>query len=206
MNIERKGGVMKRIINCLDFICVWPLLILRLLKYGYSFRKIYLGEDEWALVEPSDYYRLKNFKWYLNGNGKEFYAFANIKAGPGKTRMVSMHRQLMDPPPHLLVDHRNGHTLDNRRSNLRLATQSQNMQNRAKKLNVSSKFIGVCFDKKRGKWKAQIKTGGENIFLGRFSSETDAARAYDRAAREYHKDFARLNFPNEQSTLLSTND
>ena len=188
---------MKRVFNLFDLIFVCPLLLYRQFKFGFTFRKIYLGEGEWTFVSPFDYYRLKNLNWYLGGNGKEFYAFRNIKIGPGKTKMVSMHRQLMDPPPHLLVDHRNGVSLDNRRSNLRLATQSQNMQNRAKKLNVSSKFIGVCFDKKRGKWKAQIKTGGENIFLGRFDNEEEAARVYNIAAKKYHGEFAKLNFSEE---------
>jgi len=180
----------------LDRVCAWPVTAYRRFKYGFPFRRIYLGENEWTLVEPLDYYRLKNLNWYLGGNGKEFYAYRNVKAGPKKTKMVGMHREIMNAPAHLLVDHRNGVPLDNRRSNLRLATQSQNRQNRRKRENTTSRYIGVCFDKQTGKWKARIKTNGREICLGRFDSEIEAALAYDAAARKYHGEFARLNFPN----------
>jgi hypothetical protein len=185
-----------RLPNFVELIFTWPVLFYRRIKYGYSFRRIYLGEGEWALVEPLDYYRLKNFNWYLGGNGKEFYAFKNVKIGPGKTKMVSMHRQIMNFPEGLLVDHRNNNTLDNRRSNLRIATQSQNRQNRRKRENTTSRYVGVSFDKQTNKWKVKIKTETKEIYLGRFSSEIEAAKAYDAAALKYHGEFARLNFPN----------
>jgi len=183
-----------KVLNWLDLICVWPLLILRLCKFGFPFRKIYLGEDEWTLVEPLDYYWLKNFNWYLGGNGKEFYAFTNIKIGPGKVKMVSMHRQIMNPPPHLLVDHRNTNTLDNRRANLRLATHSENACNRRKiSSKTSSQYIGVYFEKRTGRYTSKIRIHGKRLWLGRFNTELSAAKAYDEAAKKYHGEFARLN-------------
>ena len=108
---------------------------------------------------------------------------------------VRMHREIMNAPAGLLVDHKNRNPLDNRRANLRLATHSQNMQNRGKfRSNATSQFIGVCLVKKTGKWKAQIKHQKKYIFLGEFDSEIDAAKAYDAAAIKYHGEFARLNF------------
>jgi hypothetical protein len=102
----------------------------------------------------------------------------------------------MDAPADRLVDHRNNDGLDNRRDNLRLATRSQNMYNKLKtKSKTSSRFIGVSFDKSRRKWEARIYYQGRKIWLGRFDSEIDAALAYDEAARKYHGEFARLNFP-----------
>jgi len=182
----------------LDKIFAWPVTLYRRRKYGYSYRRIYLGQGEFALVEPPDYYLLKNYVWYLSGNGKEFYAFRNIKIARGKIKIVSMHRQIMDFPEGLLVDHKNNNTLDNRRENLRLATHSQNACNRSKiRKRTSSKFIGVYFEKRTGRYTSKIRIKGKRLWLGRFKSESDAARAYDKAARKYHGEFAKLNFQEE---------
>jgi hypothetical protein len=95
-----------------------------------------------------------------------------------------------------VVDHTNTNSLDNRRSNLRLATPSQNSCNsRRDKSNTYSRYRGVSFSKRKQKWFAAIRANGKKIWLGYFKTEIDAARAYDRAAREYHKEFASLNFP-----------
>lgn len=186
------------IMNWWDIICVWPVMVYRRWKYGYSFRKISLGEGEWTIVELMDYYRLKNFNWYLSGNGKEFYAFRNVKIGPGKIKMVSMHREIMNPPAHLLVDHRNNDTLDNRRSNLRPATHSENAYNRPKiRAKTTSQYIGIYFEKRTSRWTVKIRVNGKRLWIGRFESEIEAAKAYDAAARKYHGEFARLNFPEE---------
>ncbi|MGB7582952.1 MAG: AP2 domain-containing protein [Sedimentisphaerales bacterium] len=179
----------------LDIICAWPLMVYRRRKYGYDFRRIYLGEGEWTILDQQDYYRLGNFKWWLKGFKTKCYAFRTSKLGPMKTRFVSLHREIMNPPKGLVVDHRNGDGLDNRRANLRLATHSQNMINRPKtKSKTTSKFVGVNFDKSRNKWAAKIHYENKKIWLGRFDSEIDAAKAYDEAAIKYHGEFARLNF------------
>jgi len=187
--------------NWLDRICVWPAMMYRRKKYGYSFRRIYLGEGEWTIVEPEDYYRLSHFKWCIKGNGKKFYVVGSVKNGPGRTKLLSLHREIMEAPVGLLVDHRNGDTLDNRRANLRLATSSQNMQNVQKKKNTSSRFIGVSFIKSSGRWAAQIRAKGKDRWLGTFDFEIDAAHAYDTAARKYYGDFARLNFPQDKAVV-----
>jgi hypothetical protein len=168
----------------------------RRLKYGYTFRKIYLGENEYTIVEPPDYYAYGKFKWIFWGNGRNQYAVREVKIGPKRTKRVYIHREIMKPRKSKLVDHRNNDGLDNRRANLRLATHSQNMQNRGKtKIKTTSRFIGVHLDKKSCSWKVQINYQGKVLYIGRFDNEIDAAKAYDKAARKYHKEFARLNFP-----------
>ena len=109
-----------------------------------------------------------------------------------------MHRQILNAPAYMLVDHINGNGLDNRKANLRLATGVQNGYNRRKtRKRTWSKYKGVTFDKRRKKWQAKIVVNGRKQYLGSFNNQLDGARAYDRAARKYHGEFAALNFADE---------
>jgi hypothetical protein len=175
------------------------VLMYRKYKFGYPYRRIYLGNKKWAIVDPDDYYRLVGFKWCAIGQNGTFYAVAGIQVSPEEIKLVRMHRLIMNAPDGVLVDHRNSLSLDNRKTNLRFATHAQNIFNRSKKKlkNASSKFMGVSFRPEKRKWVARIYYQYKQIWLGYFKSEIDAARAYDRAAIKYHGEFARLNFPRE---------
>jgi hypothetical protein len=196
-NMESGVNVTFRIPVWIDRICTWPVLLYRRQKYGYDFRRIYLGDGEWTIVDANVYYRLGHYKWYLKGDGRnKFYAVRNIKTGPARTKLSNMHREIMNEPKGFMVDHKNNDSLDNRKANLRAATRSQNCQNVPKRKNASSQFIGVSFSKEEKKWRSYITFKGKRIYLGYFHNEIDAARAYDAAARKYYGEFARLNSPN----------
>jgi hypothetical protein len=102
-----------------------------------------------------------------------------------------MHRVILGCPDILSVDHKDGDGLNNRRENLRLATQSQNMHNQ--RINRANKtgFKGVSLHKVSGKWIAQIGLKGKTNYLGLFASPEEAHAAYCRASDQYHGDFGR---------------
>jgi len=91
------------------------------------------------------------------------------------------------------IDHIDHNKRNNKIENLRAATYSQNLQNTRKFSNASSKFKGVCYDKKRNKWVARIKLIDKRIHLGYFENEVEAAKAYDAAAILNFGEFAQTN-------------
>ena len=147
-----------------------------------------------AIVDEEDYKRLSAYKW--RANGQEYtYALTAISVD-GKQKSVPMHRMIMgvEYASHsVYVDHRNGDTLDNRKDNLRLCNNHENQGNSKPRGGVS-KYRGVCWNRTRQKWQANIKVYYRQKHLGHFDDEEDAARAYDRAARQHFGDFARCNF------------
>lgn len=89
-----------------------------------------------------------------------------------------------------IIDHINGNKLDNRISNLRACSKSQNGMNRGKQKNNSSGVSGVCWNKSANKWQSYIKVDGKQIYLGVFADKLAAAEAVSKARTELHQDFA----------------
>ena len=105
-----------------------------------------------------------------------------------------MHRLIINVPQEMQTDHINRNGLDNRRENLRICTQMQNNQNCKPHKNSSSIFKGVHWSKWTRKWMASIMQDYKNMYLGYYDSEIEAAKTYDRKAKELFGKFARTNF------------
>ena len=97
--------------------------------------------------------------------------------------------------PSLEIDHINNIRDDNRICNLREATHQQTSQNRTSHKVSTSKYLGVYWYTRGEKWRAQIRINNINKNLGFFHNEEDAAKAYDKAAKKNHGEFANFNFP-----------
>jgi len=178
------------------------VLLYRRLRYGYAFRRIRFSGPRYAKVDPEDYERLAAYEWYYVKGTCNFYAArAAHAAESGKT--VAMHRDLIEVPEGMLVDHINHDSVDNRKANLRPATRAQNACNRRKFRGATSKYKGVTLRKATGKWTARICIHRRSIHIGCFEKEIEAAKAYDNAARKYHGEFAALNFPESRKTRRS---
>ena len=172
---------------------VFVLLLYRRLRYGYPFRRIPLTKGKFAVVDPDDYETLSKYKWHVTKNGNTFYAKRNAPTRKVVTP-IYMHRCIIKVPPGLVIDHINHNGLDNRKANLRPATRAQNNRYSKKRKNTSSKYKGVNWYSREKRFVAKITTDGNTVTLGYFKDEVEAAKAYDRAALKYHKEFAMLNF------------
>ena len=149
-----------------------------------------LTQGKLAIVDPEDYHRLNKYKWFATKGRRTYYA-----ARRAQGRQIWMHRQILKAPPHLVCDHIDHNGLNNRRLNLRPCTRRQNNFNQLPRRGGSSKYKGITRCKRTGTFRARIWHNKKCIHLGRFKSETKAAKAYDKAAKKLFGKFAYLNFP-----------
>lgn len=145
-----------------------------------------------VLIDDEDYERVIQYHWYVRQRHKIIYVEKSYW-NEGKAKHQSLHRFILNALPGQYIDHINGNGLDNRRSNIRFCTIEQNQQNRKKESGTKNRYKGTWFDLSRNKWRARIEAKGVRHFLGSFITEYEAAIAYNRAAKIYHGEFARLN-------------
>lgn len=147
----------------------------------------------YVLVDASDFPLIADYSWHASGDG-ETIVYANTWSyRSGIRRPLRMHRLIMNPPDNLVVDHKNGNTLDNRRSNLRVCTSRENNLNLPGKPNTSSQFKGVKWRAERGTWIATIYVDGRTQYLGSTRDERAAAKLYNEAAKLHFGEFAWLS-------------
>jgi hypothetical protein len=140
------------------------------------------GSKLYSLVDLEDLSRLMelNVKWYADYDkkSKTFYCRSKIYKN-GKRVSLQLHRFILDYHGILQIDHRKHLTLDNRKSELRLVTNSENHFN-------MKDTKGYYWDKQSKKWRPSIRINGKLKHLGSFSTESEAREAYLQAKDKYH--------------------
>jgi hypothetical protein len=156
-------------------------------------KEIPLSKGKVAIVDDCDYEYLSQFKWRAKVSANTCYAVRWTPYVDGKRVFMAMHREILNAPKGMDVDHANGNGLDNRRENIRLCSKAENNCNVDKRTTNTSGYKGVYWNSRMNKWYAKIGVDGQQKYLGSFSRKEDAALAYDRAAPKYHGQFAQLN-------------
>ena len=163
-------------------------------------KRIHIKNSFYAIVDDIDYQTIIQYKWFLHpvrcSHGAAKYYVRGYKIGvkySGK-HMIYMHHLVSGKKKGFQTDHLNGDRLDNRRLNLRFATQSQNNCNQHVLRKGTSKYRGVFWCKAKRRWIAKIKYNGTRHYAGTFTDETEAAKAYDKLASQIAVAFACTNF------------
>ncbi len=143
-----------------------------------------------TVVDDEDYAGVSRHKWGLNKGGYVVRAkYVSFKNGKKKNFTVRLHVAVMNPATGMVVDHKNHNRLDNRRTNLRICTPSQNAMNR---INHKGNFSGVkgVSPVKNGRFQSRITKDGKTISLDVFDTLTEAALVYKEKSKELFGDFA----------------
>ena len=173
------------------------------------------------LLDESDYKFVTNvpWSWYLRKfkykDKEKWYGEAKLTKGQmlkykelfpdhyiAPSGCIMMHKFIMNAPKGMCVDHINHDGLDNRRENLRICTYSQNSQNKRRRVDSKSGYKGVHQISEKYKLKKRFMAylrpkGQKRIRLGHYLTAEEAAKAYDKKAKELFGEFAELNFPED---------
>jgi len=149
-------------------------------KFFKTYVVMYTSKGEEIYIDRCDYTKVKDYCWWITGKG---YVLASDKNGGS----IQLHRLIMDCPDDLLVDHIGGELTrnDNRRFNLRYATNAENCINKDIYPNNTSGVAGVSWIASKQKWVASIRIKNEIIALGHFTSLEEATQARKVAEEKY---------------------
>jgi hypothetical protein len=167
-------------------------------------KEIPLTQGKASIVDDEDSEIVERHKWFALRGGHTFYGARGVRRQDGVWTTESMHRVILARKigrPLVkgeMCDHVSGDGLDNRRENLRLATNAQNHRNlHRRRSHTSSKYLGVTWCKRDENWEAQIMINQKNINLGRYPTELTAAMAREVYIDAHPELQARSNFPKE---------
>jgi hypothetical protein len=152
--------------------------------------KIALNHNQLTEIDDEDFDRVNRISWYANWNkrAKSFYVRGREK---GTKKIWLLHRYIINAKAGEEIDHIDHNTLNNKKSNLRIVTHSQNIMNSLKKSSASSVYKGV-------RVYIRYVVFFRKKYIGLYDSEKEAAMAYDKAAYKFDPIHCSLNFPQLQ--------
>jgi hypothetical protein len=148
-------------------------------------------------IDSEDYERVSKYKWYvrLEKTTGRFYVLSHNYTNGDTT--IYLHRLLLNCPKGKIVDHIDHDTLNNKKSNLRICTRTENIRNSIKRKDYKySEYKGVKWHEKDKRFHSRITFNGKRFYLGGFITEIEAAIAYNKKAVEFYGEFACLNIIN----------
>lgn len=149
-------------------------------------KKIGLTRGKYAIVDDEDFEEMNKFKWYAQKIRKDYYACRtpHLKMEDGKQikKTILMHRAIINCKKGLIVDHINHDSLDNRKENLRIVSNRQNLQNLKK--SGTSKYPGVRWRADRKRWVSTIYINGKVEYLGSSPNEKEVFSLYKKRCEE----------------------
>jgi len=155
-------------------------------------KTIKLTQGQVALVDNIDYEYLSQFNWYANWNRNCFRAMRHTPQVNGKRKILFIHTAVAERMgiDSRMIDHKDQNPLNNRRSNLRVATNSQNLHNCGAPSNNTTGVKGVHFHKSSGKYQAEITVKGTRYYLGLFDTIEEAKVVIVAKRKELVGEFA----------------
>ncbi|MCF8566997.1 HNH endonuclease [Alicyclobacillus tolerans] len=141
-------------------------------------------------IDDDDFEKIKGYHW--NYNPRNGYIYTHVYRH-GKKVTIYLHRLIMDTPTDMYTDHISGNKLDNRKSNLRICTQAQNLANQKRRINSSTGIKGVIFIKSRNKYQSRIAKNGTSHHLGYYHKPRFARLAYELGAKYLQGEYARFD-------------
>lgn len=141
------------------------------------------------LIDAEDIIKFKSHVWTLAHQASGIYS--SIVCNHPRS---SLHRIILNYTGALMVDHINRNIFDNRKANLRIATNAQNQMNKIGFGKSGFKGVKIKLRYSKTTYEAAISKGGKYNYIGSFASAIEAAKAYDTKAKELFGEFARTNF------------
>jgi hypothetical protein len=166
-----------------------PRKTIRPIRVDGDIAYVTLTQGYEAIIDAADLHLIDDWNWTASISEWHVCAYRRRHKSLGRPSYFPMHRQILQAPIGVEVDHIDGNALNNTRRNLRIATSQENKRNRRRNKNNTTGFKGVTYDKSRNTYNASMMVDRKRVSLGRYASPTEAYQAYIEAASSKFGEF-----------------